>query len=143
MKFAHIVSYFPILIVNNLSTNSIAGNTNQYYDSRTLRKVCGILGTINLIDGHYLLVATHREFVGVINGQVIWRLAGHDLIPFHASSIYLTDAQKAYNETYLSMVKHILDTPFFYFSYTYDLTHTLQRLNAVGRDFDTVSSYFV
>lgn len=71
----------------------ILGATNQYYDSRTLRKVCGILGTIKLISGHYLVVATHREFVGVINNQVVWRLAGHDLIPYIPSLIHLSDAQ--------------------------------------------------
>lgn len=104
--------------------------------------MCGILGTIKLIDGHYLVVATHREFVGVINGQVIWRLAGYDLIPYLSSSIHLSDVQRSHNESYLSMVKQVLDTPFFYFSYTYDLTHTLQRLNTVGRNFDTVSCVF-
>lgn len=140
--------------------------TNQYYDSRTLRKVCGLLGTIKLISGKYLVVATHREFVGVVNNQVIWRLAGHDLIPFIPSLIHLSETQvgfsfinhhpshiysvfimflfccfrflflqKTQNEVYHSMVTHTLNTPFFYFSYTYDLSHTLQRLSAVGSDF--------
>lgn len=45
-------------------------------------KVCGILGQIRLIGGWYLVVATYRLFVGHINDQVIWRLAGHELIPF-------------------------------------------------------------
>lgn len=77
------------------------GATNQYYDSRTLRKVCGILGTIKLISGRYLVVATHREFVGVINNQVIWRLAGHDLIPYIPSSIHLSETQvRYYNEMF-------------------------------------------
>lgn len=68
-------------------------NKNQYHDSRTLRKVCGVLGTVKLIHGHYLVVATHREFVGVINGHVIWRLAGHDLIPYIPSTIHLSELQ--------------------------------------------------
>lgn len=71
----------------------ILGATNQYYDSRTLRKVCGILGTIQLIGGQYLVVATHREFVGVISNHVVWRLAGHDLIPYMPSIIHLSDTQ--------------------------------------------------
>lgn len=29
---------------------------------------------------------------------------------------------------YLSMVKQTFSTPYFYFSYTYDLTQTMQRL---------------
>lgn len=79
--------------------------TNQYYDSRVLRKVCGILGTIKLISGQYLVVATHREFVGVINNQVIWRLAGHDLIPFIPSLIHLSDAQVHFSIHILSPFK--------------------------------------
>lgn len=67
--------------------------SNQYYDTRTLRKVCGLLGTIKLISGKYLVVATHREFVGVIDNQVIWRLAGHDLIPYIPSLIHLSENQ--------------------------------------------------
>lgn len=43
--------------------------------------------------------------------------------------------QKIQNETYLSMVNQTLNTPFFYFSYTYDLTHTLQRLSAMDPNF--------
>lgn len=76
-----------------LSFPFCADSKNQYYDSRTLRKVCGILGTIKLIHGYYLVVATHRDFVGVINGHVIWRLAGHDLIPYIPSTIHLSELQ--------------------------------------------------
>lgn len=65
----------------------------NHYDSRTLRKICGILGLVKLINGYHLVVATYREFVGVINGQVIWRLAGHDFIPFSPSHSHLNEAQ--------------------------------------------------
>lgn len=73
--------------------NCVTDISNQYNDNRYLRKVCGILGIIKLINVKYLVVATHREFVGVIDNQVIWRLAGHDLIPFTATSISLSDVQ--------------------------------------------------
>lgn len=34
---------------------------------------------------------------------------------------------------YLNMVKQTFNTPYYYFSYTYDLTHTMQRIyNASG-----------
>lgn len=33
------------------------------------------------------------------------------------------------------MINQTLNTPFFYFSYTYDLTHSLQRLSAAGSNF--------
>lgn len=94
----------------------------------------------------YLVVATHRDYVGMINGHVVWRLAGHELIPYIPSMIHLTDLQKAQNEIYLSMINHVLNTPFFYFSYTYDLSHSLQRLNAIPSNFyeviECISYYF-
>ena len=36
------------------------------------------------------------------------------------------------------MIRLALDTPGIYFSYSYDLTHCLQRLHSVGPDFHRV-----
>lgn len=33
------------------------------------------------------------------------------------------------------MLKQVLDTPHFYFSYTYDITHTIQRLHSMSPAF--------
>lgn len=99
-----------------------------------VRKVCGILGVIRIISGNYLVVATHRVFVGFIRRQVVWRLAGFDLIPY-MSLTHLTETQKAQNDIYLDMIKNVLDTPYFYFSYTYDLTHCMQRIHRASQDF--------
>lgn len=35
----------------------------------------------------------------------------------------------------MSMITKVLDTPYYYFSYTYDLTHTLQRLHSMPPEF--------
>uniref|UniRef100_A0A7G3AHR1 Phosphatidylinositol-3-phosphatase SAC1 n=1 Tax=Lutzomyia longipalpis TaxID=7200 RepID=A0A7G3AHR1_LUTLO len=99
------------------------------------RRICGILGTIKLLAGHYLIVATHRVFVGVINGQAIWRLAGFEIYPYIPSSGHLSEIQKTQNDSYLYMIRRTLSTPNYYFSYTYDITHTLQRLNGMPPEF--------
>lgn len=75
-----------------MNVYSIIERTNQY-DSRTLRKICGVLGVAKLIDGYHLVVATYRELVGVINKQAIWRLAGHDLIAYNPAKSPLADSQ--------------------------------------------------
>lgn len=100
-----------------------------------LRKVCGLLGVIRVTGGNYLVVATHRVFVGYVNQEVVWRLAGFDLIAFHNSVMHLNEAQKVQNDTYLEMIRSVLDTPYFYFSYTYDLSHTQQRLHGATKEF--------
>lgn len=76
-----------------------------------MRKICGILGTINLINGNNLVVATHRIFVGIINTQIIWRLAGFDIIPYIPSILHLTDAQVS---SFHHIHKILLLTQFFF-----------------------------
>lgn len=67
--------------------------TNQIPNVVSVRKICGVLGTIKLLSGNHLIVATHRIFVGVLNGQVIWRLAGFDIIPYIPSITNLNETQ--------------------------------------------------
>lgn len=46
--------------------------------------------------------------------------------------------QERMNRVYVSMVEAVLATPYFYFSYTYDLTHSLQKLQITSPDFVNV-----
>lgn len=119
---------YDVSLVGKAASQVIPG-TSQ------LRKVCGLLGVIRVTGGNYLVVATHRVFVGYVNQEVVWRLAGFDLIAFHNSVMHLNEAQKVQNDTYLEMIRSVLDTPYFYFSYTYDLSHTQQRLHGATKEF--------
>ena len=58
--------------------------------------------------------------------------------------------QERDNRVYIAMIHRVLDTAGFYYSYSYDLTHTKQRLNQLSRDnpsfhqlpiFNRVSNY--
>ncbi|XP_053678365.1 phosphatidylinositol-3-phosphatase SAC1 [Anopheles nili] len=97
-----------------------------------LRKICGVLGMIRLISGLHLVVVTHRIFVGLIDNEPVWQMAGSDLIPLSPTLTHLSEEQKEQNSTYLSMMRQVLETPFFYFSYGYDLTNSLQRGKTSG-----------
>lgn len=124
-----------VLIIDRINREcSVQVKANQVPQGLQVRKVCGILGVIKLISGYHLVVMTHRIFVGIINSQVIWRLAGFDIIPFVPSLTHLSDTQKVQNSAYLAMIRQVLDTPYYYFSYTYDITHTLQRLHSMSPD---------
>ncbi|XP_075985235.1 phosphatidylinositol-3-phosphatase SAC1 [Anticarsia gemmatalis] len=103
------------------------------------RPVCGFLGTIKLISGLYLVVAKYRILIGKLNGHDIYQLAGTDIIPYARSTTHLTSKQIEDNATYERMVRAALDTPGIYFSYGYDLTHSLQRLHSVTPDFHKMS----
>ncbi|EDW76978.1 uncharacterized protein Dwil_GK21146 [Drosophila willistoni] len=112
-----------VLIIGRLDkVTRVQPRGTQLANLRPTRRICGILGTIHLLSCDYLLVATHRLFVGVLNNAVVWRLAGYDIIPYIPNAIQRTE-----NETYLQMLRKTLDTKYYYFSYRYDLTHSLQR----------------
>ncbi|KAF9793916.1 hypothetical protein SFRURICE_003436 [Spodoptera frugiperda] len=103
------------------------------------RPVCGFLGSIKLISGLYLVVAKYRILVGKLNGHEIYQLAGTDIIPYARSNTHLTSKQIEDNATYERMLRAALDTVGIYFSYSYDLTHCLQRLHSVTPDFHRMS----
>ncbi|CRL04071.1 CLUMA_CG017184, isoform A [Clunio marinus] len=125
-----------VLVIDRLSQETrVQVKTNEITNAYNVRKICGVLGSIKLISGTHLVIATHRVPVGFINNQVIWRLAGVDLIPYIPSTLHLNENQKHEDETYLAMVRSVLDTPYLYFSYSYDITHTLQRLHSMSPEF--------
>ncbi|CAK1590908.1 unnamed protein product [Parnassius mnemosyne] len=103
------------------------------------KPVCGFLGTIRLISGLYLVVAKYRILIGKLNGHDIYQLAGTDIIPYARSTTHLTNKQIEDNNTYERLLRAALETPGIYFSYGYDLTHTMQRLHSVAPDFHKMS----
>ncbi|XP_050296050.1 phosphatidylinositol-3-phosphatase SAC1 [Anthonomus grandis grandis] len=96
---------------------------------------CGLLGSINLLAGRYLLIATQRDLVGYIGSHAIWKLIKTELIPYSRSLNHLSNERQADNNVYVSMIESVLATPSFYFSYSYDITHSIQRLHDISPDF--------
>lgn len=118
--------YSPLLAV---------GTASQIPTTASRRKIWGLVGTIRLLAGRYLVVITDAQICGTIAGHTIYRIASTEVIPYTRSSLHLTERQVQNNATYLEMVKSILNTPYFYFSYTYDLSHTMQRLHNTTPEF--------
>lgn len=79
--------------------------------------------------------------MGEIYGQSIYKIEETEIIPFSRTTLHLTEDQIQYNKSYLNMIRMVLDTPYFYFSYTFDITHTLQSLYNSGPDFMTKSLF--
>jgi hypothetical protein len=97
-------------------------------------QILGIIGLINLITGRHLIVATKGVSVGKINDQDICQLTGFMIIQYIPFPLLLTEARRQCNEKYLSMIKEVLETPYLYFSSSYDITHTLQRFHSMSRN---------
>ncbi|KAI9020157.1 SacI homology domain-containing protein [Phycomyces nitens] len=93
---------------------------------RTLA-VAGIMGLVTLQAGDYLIVITGRECIGNIRGHEVFRITAFQILPLPESLAGLSEAQAKDEQTYVDLLEAHLRETTFYYSPTYDLTHTLQR----------------
>ncbi|KAG0001692.1 hypothetical protein BGZ79_004302 [Entomortierella chlamydospora] len=87
----------------------------------------GIIGFIRLLAGEYMIVITDRLRAGRIGGHDIFKLKSYKIIPFSHNNMSLSDAQTGEEAAYISLLHTHLQSGEFYFSYEYELTHSLQR----------------
>lgn len=96
-----------------------------------LRMKCsfwGLLGFIRFTEAYYMLIITNRKQVAMIGGHYIYQIEGTELIPLTtgASSRFVRDRNP--EETRFLGILNTLDlSKSFYFSYSYDITHSLQH----------------
>ncbi|VDM05623.1 unnamed protein product, partial [Schistocephalus solidus] len=96
--------------------------------------IYGILGTIKLLSGRYIITVDKRELVGKIFGHKIYRAVEFSIHPFAKSTSNLNEEEMETETAYIEMLRYVLEIEGFYFSYTYDLTLTQQRLSELGPD---------
>jgi len=113
----------------------LADNRDEIPKNATKKPIYGIIGTVQLLAGKYLVVITKCSKAGTVNGQYIWKIDETQILPFSRSLLHLKEEQLSENQTYVNMIQQVLDTPNLYFSYSYDLTHTLQRLHNTMPEF--------
>jgi len=113
----------------------VEANVGQVPVFASRKTTYGVVGLIHLLAGPCLIVVTGRQRVGCINRQDIWRMTAFELVPVPRSLTHLTEGQIRLDKDYKSMVEMVFSTPSFYFSYTYDITHTVQRLYNNPPDF--------
>lgn len=135
------IGYKQLLCIDRISEEAKFVPKPDHIPCERRQDFCGLLGSIQLISGKYLLIATTRELVGFLNGHAIWKLVDTKLIPYAKSTIHMNAQQIADNDQYIRMIHLVLSTPYFYFSYSYDLTHSLQRLHSAGPGFNSQSMF--
>ncbi|CAI2167298.1 14467_t:CDS:10 [Funneliformis geosporum] len=94
--------------------------------------IYGVLGIINLLAGEYLIVITGRERIGRLGKHDIFHANQFRILPFAKNNNRLSEAQAQDEQRYLSLIESHLRSGTYYFSYTYNLTHTLQRQAQLG-----------
>ncbi|KAG0350434.1 hypothetical protein BG005_010051 [Podila minutissima] len=89
--------------------------------------IYGVIGFIRLLAGEYMVVITDRTKIGRIGEDDIFKVKDYKVLPLSRNNLALTEAQVSEEASYLSLLHSHLQSGLFHFSYTYDLTHTLQR----------------
>jgi phosphatidylinositol 3,5-bisphosphate 5-phosphatase len=87
----------------------------------------GILGFIRFTEAHYMLLITKRTHAAMIGGHYVYQVEATELVPLTMGSTSKFIRDKNPEETrYLSILANIDLTKSFYFSYSYNITQTLQ-----------------
>ncbi|ORX99166.1 hypothetical protein K493DRAFT_1669 [Basidiobolus meristosporus CBS 931.73] len=89
--------------------------------------VYGIFGIITLLSGDYLIVITGRAHAGKLHSHDIYRITETKILPYSRSTNTLSETQKLDESAYLDLLTGALNSSVHHFSYTYDLTQSLQR----------------
>uniref|UniRef100_A0A0N5AP71 Phosphatidylinositol-3-phosphatase SAC1 n=1 Tax=Syphacia muris TaxID=451379 RepID=A0A0N5AP71_9BILA len=90
--------------------------------------IYGILGVVKLVSGYALITIKTAALMGSINGHNVWLIKSTEILPFKKTDWHLTERQKWYNKHFTDMIQLVLSTGGFYFSLSFDLSHSLQWL---------------
>lgn len=88
----------------------------------------GLLGFIRFTGPYYMIFVTKRSQVAMIGGHYIYQVNGTELMPLTMGSYSRGKTEKTPEEARFVGILNNLDlTRSFYFSYSYDITRTLQH----------------
>jgi hypothetical protein len=90
------------------------------------RPIFGVLGTIDLLAGTYLLVITRAQNIGSLHGSYVFRVLAADILPVHTESTVSSNELSDESE-YVTLLRAVISGGTFYFSYENDLTSNCQR----------------
>uniref|UniRef100_A0A2P2LJ45 SAC domain-containing protein n=1 Tax=Rhizophora mucronata TaxID=61149 RepID=A0A2P2LJ45_RHIMU len=89
--------------------------------------IYGVVGTIRLLAGTYLLVITSRKEVGNFLGFPVFRIMSMKFLSCNEALKFSTWQEKKDEAYFMNLLKTVESTPGLYYSYETDLTVNLQR----------------
>lgn len=88
----------------------------------------GLLGFIRFTGPYYMLLVTKRSQVAMLGGHYIYQIDGTELVPLATSSSTRLKVDKHPEEArFMGILSNLDLSRSFYFSYSYDMTRTLQH----------------
>lgn len=98
----------------------------------------GIVGFIRFLEGYYVILITKRRRVAVVGHHSIYKVEDSIMIYIPHDSVRLLNPDEP---RYVKMFQNIDLSSNFYFSYSYDLTHTLQYNLSCPKRFATAEEF--
>ncbi|KAI3408591.1 uncharacterized protein J3R85_020216 [Psidium guajava] len=89
--------------------------------------IFGVVGTIRLLAGTYMLVVTSRKEVGSFHGFPVYRVMSMRFLHCNEGLKLSTFQEKKDEAYFMSLLKLVESTPGLYYSYETDITLNLQR----------------
>ncbi|GLT92711.1 hypothetical protein SLE2022_105360 [Rubroshorea leprosula] len=89
--------------------------------------IYGVVGTIRLLTGIYVLVITSRKEVGSFLGFPVYRVTSMKFLACNEALRFSTPQEKRDEAYFMTLLKAIEQTPGLYYSYETDITLNLQR----------------
>lgn len=86
----------------------------------------GLLGFIKFTGPYYMLLITKKSTVAMVGGHYIYQIEGTELIPL-TSRKSKAETRNSEEQRFLSILHGLDLTKSFYYSYSYDVTRTLQH----------------
>jgi phosphatidylinositol 3,5-bisphosphate 5-phosphatase len=93
----------------------------------------GLLGFIKFTGPYYMLLITKKSTVAMIGGHYIYQVDGTELIPLTPAR-FKADSKNTEESRFLGILNNLDLTRSFYYSYSYDITRTLQHNVTRERD---------
>ncbi|KAJ8270612.1 hypothetical protein GJAV_G00117140 [Gymnothorax javanicus] len=84
---------------------------------------CGVVGFVRFLEGHYIILITKRRKMADIGGHSIYKIEDTNMIYIPNDSVRITHPDEA---RYVRIFQNVDLSSNFYFSYSYDLSHSLQ-----------------
>lgn len=108
---------------SHTSKKSFLGGSQTNF-SVTIAKAYGVMGFVKFLKGFYLIMITQKKKVAKIGYHSIYQIKDIKMLPCFK---WTTKQNQEHELHYVELFKQIKINEGFYFSYTYDLTHTLQN----------------
>lgn len=120
------------IVYSKKETNQILNAIDEAHrSSKGLKLRCstwGLLGFIRFTGAYYMLFVTKRSQVAMIGGHYVYQIDGTELIPVTvASSTRFRSDKNPEESRFVGILNNVDLTRSFYFSYSYDVTRTLQH----------------